>query len=83
MLEAIREPRYHEVCGYIYKGMRNKEIANCMGISEKTVKNYLNQIYRKVDVSGRKQLREKIEKEIYKNATRRPFHSMLGAPNGR
>lgn len=62
MIEGIREPRYLEVCGYIYKGMRNKEIANSMGISEKTVKNYLNQIYRKLDLKGRKQLRIQMEK---------------------
>jgi len=46
-------PREHEVLGLLVKGFTNKEIADKLFVSEKTVKNHLNSIFRKISVSGR------------------------------
>lgn len=47
--------RENEVLIYIAKGMSNKEIATALNICERTVKNHLFSIYRKIDVSDRTQ----------------------------
>lgn len=44
-----------EVLKLITKGMLNKEIANVLFISEKTVKNHISSIFRKLDVQDRTQ----------------------------
>jgi len=46
-------PREHEVLGFLVKGFTNKEIAEKLFVSEKTVKNHLNSIFKKLSVSGR------------------------------
>lgn len=69
MLPEIRESRYREVCSHILENRRNKDIGNRMGIAEKTVKNYLNQIYRRLKLKNRRQLRELMQKQLFKNAT--------------
>ena len=45
--------RETEVLGLIGKGMTNKEIAKKLFLSEKTVKNHLNNIFKKIDVADR------------------------------
>ncbi len=45
--------REDEVARYLLKGLSNAEIARVISISEKTVKQYLTQIFEKADVSGR------------------------------
>ena len=44
-----------EVLIQVANGMFNKEIANALNISERTVKNHLSNIFRKIDVSDRTQ----------------------------
>lgn len=47
--------RENEVLIQIANGLSNKEIANSLNICERTVKNHLFSIYRKIDVSDRTQ----------------------------
>ncbi|NMB01626.1 MAG: response regulator transcription factor [Firmicutes bacterium] len=44
-----------EILRYIVEGMSNKEIANTLFISEKTVKNHITSLLRKLDVEDRTQ----------------------------
>lgn len=44
-----------EVLTYIAKGMFNRDIAEVMGISERTVKNHISNIFKKIDVLDRTQ----------------------------
>lgn len=55
--EALSEltKREKEVLRYIAKGMLNREIAITMTISERTVKNHISNIFKKLDVSDRTQ----------------------------
>lgn len=45
--------RERDVISLLAKGMTNKEIAGKLYLSEKTVKNHLNNIFRKIDVTDR------------------------------
>lgn len=47
--------REKEVLAYVADGLSNKEIATSLNITERTVKNHLFSIYRKMDVSDRTQ----------------------------
>ncbi|MER6993159.1 helix-turn-helix transcriptional regulator [Saccharopolyspora hirsuta] len=53
--EALPEltNREHEVLGYLVRGGSNREIAKSLGISERTVKNHMRNIFRKLDVADR------------------------------
>jgi len=42
-----------EILHFLKRGLSNKEIANILGISEKTVKSHLTNIYSKLNVSSR------------------------------
>ena len=46
-------PREQDVLNLLIKGFTNKEIANDLFISEKTVKSHLNKIFKKLNVSQR------------------------------
>ena len=48
--------REHEVVRAVCEGLSNKDIAGRFGISEKTVKNHLSNVYRRTKLSGRTQL---------------------------
>jgi DNA-binding NarL/FixJ family response regulator len=45
-----------QVIGYLIEGMTNKEIARELGITEQTVKYYVNQLLKKANVSNRVKL---------------------------
>ena len=47
--------REHEILIQIAGGMLNKEIADSLCISERTVKNHISNIFKKIDVSDRTQ----------------------------
>ena len=53
--ETDLTPRETEVLLLIADGMNNKEIADELYISEKTVKNHVSSIFRKLNVSDRTQ----------------------------
>ncbi|MBP1807419.1 response regulator [Rubellimicrobium aerolatum] len=48
--------REHEVCRLVRRGLCNKEIGSKLDISEKTVKHYLTNIFKKLDVRNRTEL---------------------------
>ena len=49
-------PRELQVIGFVRKGLRNREIAEQLGVKEGTVKAYLHAIFEKVGVSSRTEL---------------------------
>ena len=55
-LAQTLSPREREIVTMIATGMRNKEIASRLAISEGTVKTHLHTIYRKLNVDGRVEL---------------------------
>jgi ATP/maltotriose-dependent transcriptional regulator MalT len=58
--------REQELIRHIYRGLRNKEVADQLNISVLTVKTHLRNIYRKLDVSSRTSMINKIlEKNIF------------------
>lgn len=54
-LASTLTQREHDVLTYIAKGFSNLDIANTLDVSEKTVKNHLTSIFRKLGVSDRTQ----------------------------
>ena len=55
-LESLLSPRETDVVRMVAKGLRNKEIADKLTITEGTVKSYLHSIYEKLGVKGRVEL---------------------------
>jgi DNA-binding NarL/FixJ family response regulator len=55
MQEALTE-REQEVVRWVIQGMTNKEIASRLGISDKTVKSHLSNVFSKLKISRRLQL---------------------------
>jgi two-component system nitrate/nitrite response regulator NarL len=49
-------PREIQLIGFVRKGMRNREIAEQLGVTEGTVKVYLHAIFEKLDLSNRTEL---------------------------
>jgi RNA polymerase sigma factor (sigma-70 family) len=55
-IETQLSPRETDVVRMVAKGLRNKEIAKELKITEGTVKSYLHSIYEKLEVKGRVEL---------------------------
>lgn len=53
--------REWEIAWLIYRGYSNREIAEEFCIAESTVKKHTSHIYEKIQVSGRKEFREKVK----------------------
>lgn len=53
---AVLAPRERQLIGFVRKGLRNKEIAEQLGVTEGTVKVYLHAIFEKLGVSNRTEL---------------------------
>lgn len=51
--EALLSKREQDVVRCVAEGLSNREIANCLGLTEHTVKNYLFRIFDKLGVSSR------------------------------
>ena len=49
-------PRERQLIGFVRKGLRNREIAERLGVTEGTVKAYLHAIFEKLDVGNRTEL---------------------------
>ena len=54
-LLAILSPQERRVLALIAEGQTNKEVGNELGLAEKTVKNYLSNVFEKLHVSRRSQ----------------------------
>ena len=52
---AVLSPQERKVLALIAEGQTNKEVASQLGLAEKTVKNYLSNIFEKLHVSRRSQ----------------------------
>ena len=52
---AVLSPQERKVLALIAEGQTNKEVASGLGLAEKTVKNYLSNIFEKLHVSRRSQ----------------------------
>lgn len=53
---ASLSPRERELIAFVRKGLRNREIAAELGVTEGTVKVYLHAVFNKLDVSSRTEL---------------------------
>ncbi len=51
--EKLLSSREIDILKLVAKGMKNREIANILGISEKTVKNHVSSVLRKLDADDR------------------------------
>jgi DNA-binding CsgD family transcriptional regulator len=58
-VEALT-PREHQVAGLAAQGMSNREIAEALFVTLKTVEWHLRHSYEKLDISSRKELRAKL-----------------------
>jgi DNA-binding NarL/FixJ family response regulator len=54
---GVLTPREREVFGLASRGLKNAEIANELYLSEKTIKTHLRNIYNKLDLSSKAELR--------------------------
>ncbi len=52
---SLLSPQEQHVLALVAEGKTNKEIAACLGLSYKTVKNYLSNVFQKLQVSHRSQ----------------------------
>jgi two-component system response regulator DevR len=52
---ASLSPQERKVLALIAEGNTNKEVGNALGLAEKTVKNYLSNVFEKLHVSRRSQ----------------------------
>ena len=55
LIIATLSPQEQRVLVLIADGLTNKEVANAMGLAEKTVKNYLSTVFEKLHVTRRSQ----------------------------
>jgi DNA-binding NarL/FixJ family response regulator len=62
-LPDILTPREKELTEKILEGLSNREIAETLGISERTVKAHLGSVYAKLRVSNRLELAMKLRRD--------------------
>ena len=53
--DSLLSPQEQHVLALVAEGKTNKEIAAALGLSYKTVKNYLSNVFQKLQVSHRSQ----------------------------
>lgn len=54
--EILLSPREHEIVSKVAAGMRNREIAKLLHVSEHTIKNHLFRIFHRLGISSRSEL---------------------------
>jgi DNA-binding NarL/FixJ family response regulator len=54
-VENLLSERENEILALVSKGLTNSQIANTLYISERTVKNHLYTVYKKLDISSREE----------------------------
>ncbi|MCW2559636.1 MAG: LuxR family transcriptional regulator [Mycobacterium sp.] len=72
---AALSQRQHEVMGLVSRGVRNAEIAARLHVSEKTVKNHINRIFRSLGAGSR------VEAVLIWQRHQRDAANRSGAPN--
>jgi DNA-binding NarL/FixJ family response regulator len=70
----LRKPSDRElrIIELVAQGLKNREIAEQLGISSKVIKNYLSKIYDKIGVNNRLQLALWYEETVHEGKLRRP-----------
>jgi two-component system nitrate/nitrite response regulator NarP len=63
-------PRERQLIGFVREGLRNREIAEKLGVTEGTVKTYLHTIFEKLGVSNRTELAIRAEEFLASDAGR-------------
>lgn len=63
-------PRERQLIGFVREGLRNREIAEKLGVTEGTVKTYLHTIFEKLGVSNRTELAIRAEEFLAGDAGR-------------
>jgi DNA-binding NarL/FixJ family response regulator len=54
--QILLSPREHEIVSKVAEGMRNREIAKLLHVSEHTIKNHLFRIFERLGISSRSEL---------------------------
>ncbi len=57
--ENTLTPREKEIVELIIQGKKNVEIANALFVELSTIKTHINNIYKKLDVKGRQEIKER------------------------
>jgi len=68
-------PRQVRVIEMVADGLKNREIAESLGITEQVVKNYLHKIYVKIRVENRVKLALWYERQLHEGKLRRRSNS--------
>jgi two-component system nitrate/nitrite response regulator NarL len=63
-------PRERQLIGFVRKGLRNREIAEQLGVTEGTVKVYLHAVFEKLGVNNRTELAIRADEFLAAGATR-------------
>jgi len=68
---ASLAPRERQLIGFVRTGLRNREIAERLGVTEGTVKVYLHAVFEKLDVSTRTELAIRADEFLAEGILRR------------